>query len=1359
MNSGSFLGNLPLPRLTKSNYDNWSIQIRALLGAKDAWGVVETGYTEPADVGALTVAEIKILKETRMKDKSALYILYQAVDESGFEKIAGATTSKEAWETLQRVFKGADKVKQVRLQTLRGELEAMKMKETEGVSDYISRVQAVVNQLKRNGEALTDARVVEKILRSLTENFENVVCAIEESKNLEEMSIDDLAGSLEAHEQRKKKKQEQPLDEALQTKATIKDEKVMYAQHNNRGRGGRGYGRANNRQEKGQSSQQSTQQNWRDRGRGRGRGGRSNRPNVDCYNCGKHGHYAKNCWAPKMVEENTNLVTEEEARVDGLVMMANQDTIPDSDTVWYLDTGASNHMTGHKHLFTEMQEVKDGNVSFGDASKIKVIGRGRVEFYHNGKQNMIEGVYYVPDLKSNILSMGQLMEKGYSVFMKDRMMHLKDKGGRTLARIEMAKNRMYKINLRNVREMCMKIDKADKTSLWHARFGHLHYGGLKELVMKGMVHGLPDMDYTKQFCEGCMIGKQARASFPKKGEYRATRCLELVHTDLCGPITPDSFGGKKYFITFIDDYSRKTWVYFLKEKAEAFEAFKRFKAMVEKISGCFIKALRSDRGGEYMSTAFSNFCDYHGIKRFLTAPYSPQQNGVAERKNRTILDMVRSMLKSKGMPKEFWAEAVQCAVYVQNRCPHAAVKDQTPQEAWSGYKPTVSYLKVFGSVAYAHIPNQRRTKLDDKSKKLVFIGYDEKAKAFKLFDPIGKKVIASRDVQVNEESAWDWTNQTEANVKQQQAICGPQILDCEPQDDFCGPQTHPCGPQTASVQRGESSTTVNEGEPRQSRMRSLQELYDSTNEVHLVCLLADAETITFEEAVRDKRWQAAMDEEITAIERNETWELAELPKGHQSIGVKWVYKKKMNAQGEIERYKARLVAKGYRQKAGIDYDEVFAPVARMETIRLLISQAAQFKWPIYQMDVKSAFLNGVLEEEVYVEQPPGYMKAGHESSVLKLKKALYGLKQAPRAWNTRIDTYLKKNGFIQCPYEHAVYVKNPGEGNLLFVALYVDDLIYMGNNEKMVEGFKEVMKKEFEMTDLGLMKYFLGLEVRQGKTGILVSQEAYAKEILKRSKMNESNSVATPMELGTKLSKFEGGERVDASKYRSLVGSLRYLTCTRPDISYSVGVVSRFMEEPKHAHWKAMKRILRYIKGTVSLGLFYSESSEFKLKGYSDSDWCGDVDDRKSTSGFVFYLGDTAFTWVSKKQPIVTLSTCEAEYVAASWCVCHAIWLRNLLCELGLPQSDATKIRVDNKSAIELAKNPVHHERSKHIDVRFHFIREHVKKGDVQMDHVATRDQAADIFTKALPTELFNHGKTLLGMMEGKEFEFKGGIC
>ncbi|KAG8481294.1 hypothetical protein CXB51_026079 [Gossypium anomalum] len=302
----------------------------------------------------------------------------------------------------------------------------------------------------------------------------------------------------------------------------------------------------------------------------------------------------------------------------------------------------------------------------------------------------------------------------------------------------------------------------------------------------------------------------------------------------------------------------------------------------------------------------------------------------------------------------------------------------------------------------------------------------------------------------------------------------------------------------------------------------------------------------------------------------------------------------------------------------------------METIRLFFSQVAQFKWLIFEMDVKSAFLNGVLEEEVYIEQPPWYMKSGEEKKVLKLKKALYGLKQAPRAWNTRIDTYFKENGFKQCPYEHALYMKKNG-GNMLFVALYVDDLIFMGNNGEMIQDFKSKMAQEFEMIDLGLMKFFLGLEVRQEETGIFVSREAYAKEILKKYKMAYCKPVSTPMEPGVKLSKLDGGEQVKASKYRSLVGSLRYLTCTRPHLSLSVGIISRFIEEPVYSHWKVLKRILWYIQGTVSLGLFYSNVEDYKLIGYSNSDWYGDLDNRKSTSGYVFFMGNTAFTWLSKK--------------------------------------------------------------------------------------------------------------------------------
>nr|KYP55970.1 Retrovirus-related Pol polyprotein from transposon TNT 1-94 [Cajanus cajan] len=492
-----------------------------------------------------------------------------------------------------------------------------------------------------------------------------------------------------------------------------------------------------------------------------------------------------------------------------------------------------------------------------------------------------------------------------------------------------------------------------------------------------------------------------------------------------------------------------------------------------------------------------------------------------------------------------------------------------------------------------------------------------------------------------------------------------------------------------------------------------------------------------------------MDEEFGAIERNKTWELTNLPEGARPIGVKWVYKKKMNVEGEVERYKARLVVKGYRQKKGIDYDEVFSPVTRMESIRLLISLAAQKQWPILQMDVKSAFLNGVLKEEVYVEQPLGYMKRGDEKKVLRLRKSLYGLKQAPRSWNERIDGYFKKNGYEQCPYEHALYIKK-SEKDMMVVALYVDDLIFTGSNAKLIKEFKEIMKKEFEMTDLGLMKYFLGLEVKQSDEGIFISQERYALEILKKFKMEDCNPVSTPMEPGTKLSKFDGGERANSGRFRSLVGSLRYLTSTRPDLMLSVGITSKFMEDPSYTHWKALKRILRYVRGSLSLGLFYSKSDDYQLVGYSDSDWCGDVDDRKSTSGYVFLLENTAFTWLSKKQPIVTLSTCEAEYVAASWSVCHAVWLSNLLRHMGVIRDEGIVIRVDNKSAIELAKNLVNHGRSKHIDVRFHFIREQIREGKVELEHVESRAQAADIFTKPPPTTLLENCKRLIGMRDGK---------
>ncbi|KAA0051914.1 putative copia-type polyprotein [Cucumis melo var. makuwa] len=409
-------------------------------------------------------------------------------------------------------------------------------------------------------------------------------------------------------------------------------------------------------------------------------------------------------------------------------------------------------------------------------------------------------------------------------------------------------------------------------------------------------------------------------------------------------------------------------------------------------------------------------------------------------------------------------------------------------------------------------------------------------------------------------------------------------------------------------------------------------------------------------------------------------------------------------------------------------------------------KGAQNNWKIFQMDVKSAFLNGYLEEEVYLEQPPGYFVKGQEYKVLKLKKTLYGLKQAPRMWNSRINKYFLDNGYLRCPYEHSLYIKVNGHGDILVVCLYVDDLIFTGNCASMFEDLKKARTQEFEMIDIGLMSYYLGIEVKQSEEGIFISQERYTREILEKFNMMNSKPIATSIETGTKLSKHEEGDDVDPSYFKSLVGSLRYLTCTRPYILFSVGLVSRFVESPTTTHLKVTKRILRYLKGTLDYGLFYSSSKEFKLEGYCDSDWAGDTNDRKSTSGYVFFIGNTAFTWSFKKQPIVTLSTCEAEYVAAASCVCHAVWLRNLLKTVGILQDDPTVIHVDNKSTIALAKNPVFHDRSKRIDTRFHFIRDCISRKEVQVEYVNTEDQIADIFTKPLKVNVFNNLRTLLGV-------------
>ena len=487
-----------------------------------------------------------------------------------------------------------------------------------------------------------------------------------------------------------------------------------------------------------------------------------------------------------------------------------------------------------------------------------------------------------------------------------------------------------------------------------------------------------------------------------------------------------------------------------------------------------------------------------------------------------------------------------------------------------------------------------------------------------------------------------------------------------------------------------------------------------------------------------------MQEELQQFERNEVWTLVPRPKDKTVIGTKWVFRNKTNEEGIVVRNKARLVAQGYNQEEGIDFEETFAPVARLEAIRMLCAFACFKDFKLFQMDVKSAFLNGFINEEVYVEQPPGFEDPKFENHVFKLSKALYGLKQAPRAWYDRLSSFLVEKGFSKGKVDKTLFIKKQ-KHDILIVQIYVDDIIFGSTNEDMCKNFSKLMSTEFEMSMMGELSYFLGLQIKQTKDGIFINQAKYTKNLIKKYSLENTRCFSTPMASSLKLDSDEKGKSVDQKLYRGMIGSLLYLTASRPDIMFSVCLCARFQSNPKESHLSAVKRIFRYLNGTTDLGLWYPRGVSINLVGYTDADFAGCKIDRKSTSGTCQFLGNALISWSSRKQHSVALSTAEAEYVAAGSCCAQVLWIRQQLKDFGI-EANCVPIKCDNTSAINISKNPVQHSRTKHIEVRHHFLRDHMQKGDIQLEFVGTDQQLADIFTKPLSEDRFVSIRRELGM-------------
>lgn len=1370
--------------LNNTNYFLWREKIEGILRSKKLWKkIIGVKPPEtPLEGDENYERKLRAWNDWDDDNYTARTIMLNTMTEAQLLKYSHERNAEKLWNLIK--LNMAAETEQLKTRSL-SELTNLKMKKDENVDDYVNRAEGLKNKCQQLGKNIEEYELKMFILRGLRTEFESNVRILESQANV---TINDIRYALKQEEMRKERGREDRGNENVR--------KVREGTRND----------------------------------------------INCFKCGKRGHYADKCRARQRcfncngtdhiaVECNKQRqFTTTRARgnsysgntrgrgyhgqrrgermmrtTDESVMRVSEsasanesvhkcDAKQDSDrnivsydnmrTIWLLDSGSTSHMSSDVDIFDWLKS-DNREIALADkgGKKIASNGIGEIVMKQTNVQNKVRlsNVLHVPELNSNLLSVAKFTDRGYKVeFDKKGAVVYKDKN-----LIEMRAEREgngYYVKTDIISGEKVKVVK--ENDVWHRRLGHVSKDLIAQMRAQDLVSGLKIVSEKYGQCEACVQGKACQKTHHRLEKRRAEKIMDLWHTDLIGPVRPATKGGKNYIMTVIDDYSRFVFVSLLYEKGEAANELIKLIKQKENGTGMKLKAIRSDNGGEFNSKNLREWLENKGIKHEFSPAYTPQCNGLIERMNRSIIEITRSIISDCEIPMDFWGEAVCTATHIKNRV-ITSVHGRTPYELWVGRKPNVGYMKRFGCVAYVLIKGAAKRKFDTKTMTGIFVGYGTN-NTYRVYIPEKNKVQCTCDVKFDEkrngveilkgkeiedhngrnhlifigldneddEDGLERDTESDINMREQNDSENDEsgILEEPSEEDSTrgdnineeeiGQNLQDNIQRSATIGRPRGTTSevmevrrqLEREEQREKEMRMNLRRSNRIKDKNSAMIVMDEEIPTNIEQAKNSshwnEWKRAMDEEMECIKRHEVWDIVPCPKDKKIIRSKWIYSLKENPGTKEPRYKARLVAVGCTQRPGFDYGETFAPVARIESIRLLLSIAAEKGKRVKMYDVKTAFLHGELKDEIYMKTPDGY---GHkENTVCKLKKSIYGLKQAGKCWNECLTGVMIKSGMCQSKEDQCLFYKIEGQ-KFLYCAIYVDDMVVVSSNIDIEKYYMNRVGSKINLKCLGDAKYILGMQVEQENGRVYVHQQDYIKKLLIMYGMDECNSVSTPIDVNIKMDNYADSNKCNTKEYQELVGRLMFLSVnTRPDITFTLSYLSQYNNDAREMHMKGLKRVLRYLKGTINYCLCYGgKTIQNRIDCETDASW-DTTKDAKSFTGTLVYRNGDLIQWRSKKQYTVALSSTESELEAMLEGMKDVIWLDRLLREITGENKITKEIKSDSLNVVKLANGGNYKSRSKLLNRKFHFIREGMKENNILITHVASVDMRADCLTKAL---------------------------